>query len=946
MDMSQDNFVYQKDNLTGRVYRYSASTSYPRASSSPPETVDYRGRSLLAPNSALARAVFMGNERSRTNTMPHGSKSPDVPRDQASNLTVLMAEHEQQRNKNEGSSPLHADEGNLVIGTDSEADSACGLPKFRPALGSSAPSAVKVSSLRTQDITTTQAFQLHPSAASRPRSNTGVRFRRCFSSKELGTLAPPSGSRYGEMMERKSEIEEATKQRLQEIKASLRDVAIEQSDDSTSASSHPREGGNQSRNRRRNEHNQAIVNDLCQVVADLFISESKLLQAASYGVADDPLDPSRKDNVVASVHNFVSALPSRYALGIDTPSEVLLHMRLMAAARSDRTKAAVHIHSLDEDGEQGNSAGRIMLVTISCRDTQGLLELITRSLASGGSRVRDADAMTSTDGVVLDRFTVAMRGRLRLDKLTEVIEGLLQVTIEGEGVTHSSKEPAGEKTNRQPPATSGPLYVNEETSVTMKQRTPQDIYREVETAVPLADMLRSPDMPGLELPRLRKMQSMPEARPSFKLSMRPEPLGDGVLEQQNQSTDDADQKTRSDPQSPLVKSDRQRRPLVNRRATPDLGVFESASKLELQPLDYVTVPNATNNGSDSRVALIPFDELMLIETIGTGRVSTIYRAAWQSAHFTEPSAMSVQMVALKVAMVNSQSGGTGHVDELRREADIAARLDHPNICDLVGVAADTECFCLAYEFCEGGSLLSLLSDSRRFYEYLPIALDIACAMAYLHSRSIIHRDLKPSNILLTADHRAKIADFGMSVAPDPGQELTAETGTYRYMAPEVIRHESYSSNADVYSFGVCLWQLITREIPFGTMTPIQAAFAVAEGGRPPIPPSTPRRLQEIIEACWDQDSHRRPSFTYIAMSLADYAKMAFSPANVGTSTLQIANEIIRQVDGNSTVNVDMTAPVITRPSPTMSPRQGYIDNYLGRSDSMNSDVGLAIENWW
>ena len=218
------------------------------------------------------------------------------------------------------------------------------------------------------------------------------------------------------------------------------------------------------------------------------------------------------------------------------------------------------------------------------------------------------------------------------------------------------------------------------------------------------------------------------------------------------------------------------------------------------------------------------------------------------------------------------------------------------------------CFCLAYDFCEGGSLLALLSDSRRYYEYLPIALDIANGMAYLHSRNVIHRDLKPSNILLTRDHRAKIADFGMSVA-NMGQELTAETGTYRYMAPEVIRHESYSSNADVYSFGICLWQLITREIPFATMTPIQAAYAVAEGRRPMIPPSTPHRLQEIIEACWDQDSHKRPSFTYIAMALADYVKKSFSPANVGAQTLQIANEMLANVEGNSTVNVDFSAPV-------------------------------------
>jgi serine/threonine protein kinase len=136
------------------------------------------------------------------------------------------------------------------------------------------------------------------------------------------------------------------------------------------------------------------------------------------------------------------------------------------------------------------------------------------------------------------------------------------------------------------------------------------------------------------------------------------------------------------------------------------------------------------------------------------------------------------------------------------------------------------------------------------YEYLPITLDIVNGMAYLHSRDAIHHDLKPSNILLTRDHCTKIADFGMSVA-NAGQELTAETGTYCYMAPKVIRHESYSSNTNVYSFGIVLWQLITCDIPFATMAPIQAAFAVVEGRWPEIPPATPPRLQEIITSCWD-----------------------------------------------------------------------------------------------
>lgn len=117
------------------------------------------------------------------------------------------------------------------------------------------------------------------------------------------------------------------------------------------------------------------------------------------------------------------------------------------------------------------------------------------------------------------------------------------------------------------------------------------------------------------------------------------------------------------------------------------------------------------------------------------------------------------------------------------------------------------------------------------------------------------------------------------------------------------------------------------------MTPIQAAYAVAQGQRPEIPPSTPRRLQEILTACWDQDSSRRPSFTYIAMALADYARTAFSPANVGTSTLHIANEIMSNVEGNSTVNVDFTAPTV--------PTSSFLGLSLG-SNHDGDDIGLAI----
>ena len=255
-----------------------------------------------------------------------------------------------------------------------------------------------------------------------------------MSSKELGTLAPPSGSPYAALLSRKKEIEEATRNKLHELRRAEANVQREresqhitpsESNDvstSTSTRSQQHECANELRNRRRAEHAKAVVDDLCDVVADLYIAESKLLDPRIYGVPSDTnrLVSFDRSQVLPTIHSFVSSLPLRYALGADTPSEVLLHMRLMAAARSDRTKAALHIHNLDDDEHSWMGAtipahtrnhtkgadASLRLVTISCHDCTGLLEYISRLLASSGSRVLDADVMLSKDGIVLVRQTV------------------------------------------------------------------------------------------------------------------------------------------------------------------------------------------------------------------------------------------------------------------------------------------------------------------------------------------------------------------------------------------------------------------------------------------------------------------------------------------------------------------------------------------------------------
>merc|ERR1719502_1353609 len=97
------------------------------------------------------------------------------------------------------------------------------------------------------------------------------------------------------------------------------------------------------------------------------------------------------------------------------------------------------------------------------------------------------------------------------------------------------------------------------------------------------------------------------------------------------------------------------------------------------------------------------------------------------------------------------------------------------------------------------------------------------------------------------------------------------------MAPEVIRHEMYDWRCDVYSYGVLAWEMLTYQIPFNNMMPVEAAFAVAkEAKRPPIPADCSDSLQHMLNQCWHQDAPKRPSFRRICSALREEAALLSS----------------------------------------------------------------------
>ncbi|KAM7272400.1 hypothetical protein ACFE04_027063 [Oxalis oulophora] len=187
------------------------------------------------------------------------------------------------------------------------------------------------------------------------------------------------------------------------------------------------------------------------------------------------------------------------------------------------------------------------------------------------------------------------------------------------------------------------------------------------------------------------------------------------------------------------------------------------------------------------------------------------------------------------------------------------------------------------ELLSGGTLRKYLVNARpRCLDprvAIGFALDIARAMECLHAHGIIHRDLKPENLLLTADHKTvKLADFGLAREESLTEMMTAETGTYRWMAPELYstvtlrqgEKKHYNHKVDAYSFAIVLWELLHNKLPFEGMSNLQAAYAAAFKNVRPSAENVPEEMATILTSCWKEDANGRPNFTQIIQMLLNY----------------------------------------------------------------------------
>ena len=244
------------------------------------------------------------------------------------------------------------------------------------------------------------------------------------------------------------------------------------------------------------------------------------------------------------------------------------------------------------------------------------------------------------------------------------------------------------------------------------------------------------------------------------------------------------------------------------------------------------------------------DDVVCQERVASGAFGDLYRGVYCGAE-----------VAVKV--LRGVATDAAAVAEFAQEVAIMRKVRHRNVVQFIGACTRPPNLCIVFEFLRGGSVFDWMRrhGAPRLPAALKMAAEVARGMDYLHKRRVVHRDLKAANLLLDDAGCVKIADFGVARLLDTSGVMTAETGTYRWMAPEVIEHTPYTEKADIYSYGVLVWELLTARVPYDTMTPLQAAVGVVQKGlRPPIPPGTPADLAAVMAACWDRDPASRPSF--------------------------------------------------------------------------------------
>src|SRR5262245_41055842 len=231
------------------------------------------------------------------------------------------------------------------------------------------------------------------------------------------------------------------------------------------------------------------------------------------------------------------------------------------------------------------------------------------------------------------------------------------------------------------------------------------------------------------------------------------------------------------------------------------------------------------------------------QELGQGGMGTVYRGL---------DTQTGTQVAIKNLLPQHTSPDL--LERFQREGEALRALKHPNIVQLLDTVEDDGQHFLIMEYVSGGDLSQKLAGGALpggmpLNELLPLAIDLCDALTRAHKLDIIHRDLKPANILIAEDGTARLADFGL--ARVSGKQRISEAngiiGTMAYLAPEIFENGDLDKRADIWAFGVILFEMVTGRHPFESENVTRTLNNIVSGRLPDIEELAPQAPLALVE---------------------------------------------------------------------------------------------------
>ena len=275
---------------------------------------------------------------------------------------------------------------------------------------------------------------------------------------------------------------------------------------------------------------------------------------------------------------------------------------------------------------------------------------------------------------------------------------------------------------------------------------------------------------------------------------------------------------------------------------------------------------AANHQSPRLHSTIEESDIIYHEFIGRGGSGDVFRITWKSKKFGNIEAAAKKIPIMKDDDIDEKFGD---------EINYLQNLSHTNIISYYGHVIIPNYLVIVTEYASNGSLSDYLKCNKNLPHDLKLkwAIQAVRGIKYLQEKHILHRDIKSSNFLITSDNNLKLCDFGIAKDLTTTTTTSNTKGTIRWLAPEAYNFTSnsiVSPKADIFSFGIVLWELETGEVPYKGERDERVMWLVGNDGiRPEIPATCPSALKDLMQRCWNGDRDKRPNTDYIIEKLLE-----------------------------------------------------------------------------